>query len=85
MRVSQPVSPAPGVTRKHPVAVANARGEVLIVWTEGTAWAKGGSIAWQLFDKSGKPQGEKGKAPGLPAWSLTTAYAKPNGDFAVIY
>ena len=32
--------------RKHPSIAANRRGEVLLAWTEGTGWAKGGSVAW---------------------------------------
>jgi len=42
-KVSQPVSPA--TKGKHPVAVGNARGEVLLAWTEGTGWGKGGAVA----------------------------------------
>jgi hypothetical protein len=84
-QMAQPVSPAAGVKRKHPVAIGNANGETLLVWTEGTAWAKGGSIAWQLFNRNGTPKGEVAKAPGLPVWSLATAFAKPDGTFAVIY
>lgn len=85
MQVSPPVSPASSVPRKHPVAVANSEGEILLVWTEGTGWAKGGSIAWQFFNRDGTPQSEKGRAPGLPVWSLPTAYAKPDGRFVVIF
>jgi hypothetical protein len=85
MQVSRPVSPLAGLKRKHPVAVANASGETLFVWTEGTGWAKGGSLAWQLYDKDGKPAGEKQRAPGVPVWSLPTAYARADGTFAIVY
>lgn len=85
MKATSPISPERGPKKKHPVAVANRAGEVLLVWTEGTAWAKGGSVHWQRFDATGKPVGKPGRAEGLPAWSLATAYAKPNGEFAVIY
>ena len=85
MQVSRPVSPLAGLKRKHPVAVANAKGETLFVWTEGTGWAKGGSIAWQVFDKEGNAVGEKSRAPGLPVWGLPTAFAKADGGFAIIY
>jgi hypothetical protein len=38
--------------RKHPRIVVGHRGSrVLLVWTEGTAWAKAGSLAWQVFDE----------------------------------
>src|SRR6266853_1454763 len=55
LKVSPPVSPPGRAKRKHPVAVANGRGEVLVAWAEGTGWEKGGAVAWQLFDPSGKP------------------------------
>jgi hypothetical protein len=67
------------------VAVANGKGETLLAWTEGTGWAKGGSLAWQLYDSEGKPTSEKGRAEGVPVWSLATAVAKPDGRFVVIY
>jgi len=45
----QPVSPipAPGATgkRNHPVIATNSCGETVLVWTEGTGWKKGGSLA----------------------------------------
>jgi len=83
--VSTPFSPPGSAKRKHPVAVLNNKGTVLIVWTEGTAWQKGGSAVWQLFDSSLKPSGEQSRADGVPVWSFVAAYAKPNGDFVLIY
>jgi len=71
--------------RRQPVAAANGKGELLLAWTEGTAWAKGGSVAWQLFDGNGKAMGEPARAEGVPVWSLVAAYAKPSGEFVVIY
>lgn len=85
MQVSRPASPMSGPKRRHPVAVANAKGETLLVWTEGTGWAKGGSVSWQLFDQEGNAVGEKGRAPGVPVWSLATAFAKPDGGFVIVY
>jgi hypothetical protein len=84
-RVSRPTMPMSGLKRKHPVAIANASGETLFVWTEGTGWAKGGSVAWQIYDKTGQPTAEKGKAEGVPVWSLATAFATPDGNFTVVY
>jgi hypothetical protein len=78
-------SPTGSTKRRQPVAAVNAKGETLLAWTEGTAWAKGGSAAWQLFDQNGKPIGQPAHADGVPVWSLVAAYAKPNGDFVVIY
>jgi hypothetical protein len=72
--------------RKHPVAVGNARGEALLAWTEGTAWQRGGSLAWQVFDESGNPTEIKGREPGvIPVWGLVTAFAQPDAGFTIIY
>jgi hypothetical protein len=82
-KVSSPVSPE--TKGKHPVAVGNAAGEVLLVWTEGTGWAKGGAVAWQIYDEAGNPTSEKGRAEGVPTWSLVTGVTKPDGGFIIIY
>jgi hypothetical protein len=85
MQVSRPIAPLAGAKKKHPVAVANANGETLFVWTEGTGWAKGGSVVWQIFDQDGKPIGEKGRAPGVPVWSLPTGFTRADGGFVIVY
>ncbi|HEV2209489.1 MAG TPA: hypothetical protein VG167_11975 [Verrucomicrobiae bacterium] len=82
-KVSTPVSPER--KGKYPVAVANARGEVLLVWVEGMAWAKGGAVAWQIYGADGEPISEVGRAEGVPAWSFAAAYAQPAGDFVLVY
>jgi hypothetical protein len=86
---SQASSPAgaPGSTnnRKHPVVTANARGETLLVWTEGTGWNRGGSLAWQMYDKSGAPSSEQGRTPGVPTWSFGAAAVRPDGGFVIVY
>ncbi|HZF41371.1 MAG TPA: hypothetical protein VE715_21285 [Blastocatellia bacterium] len=78
-------APAPTGKRKHPAIATNARGATILVWTEGTGWKKGGSLAWQVFDKNGNPVGEMGAAQGVPVWGLATAVAETDGKFAVIY
>lgn len=80
---SLPVSPEE--KGKHPVVIGNAAGEVLLVWTVGTAWGKGGAVAWQLYDEADRPIPEKGRAEGVPAWSLASAFAKPDGNFVIVY
>lgn len=83
---SQPVA-APGTAenRKHPVVVATADGRLLFAWTEGTGWAKGGSLAWQVYDKNGQPAAEKGRVEGVPVWSLLSAFARPDGSFVLVH
>jgi hypothetical protein len=85
-KLSDPVAaPGPGNDRKFPAAVSNSRGDVLLAWTEGTAWKRGGSLAWQVFDKQGRPSEVKGGAPGVPVWSLVAAFSDPRGGFCIIY
>ena len=81
------VTAAPGDdrTRKHPALAAGAGGEVLLAWTEGTAWNKGGTAAWQVFGADARPIGESGRATGVPVWGLAAAYPRPAGGFTVVY
>jgi hypothetical protein len=57
----------------------------MLVWTERTGWARGGSIAWQVFDGTGRPSGPIASAPSLPVWSFASAVARPDGGFVVLY
>lgn len=79
--------PVPGEAkgRKHPRLAINTRGEAILVWSEGSGWKRGGSLAWQLFDSTGKPAGDKGSAPGLPVWSFGAAAAHRDGGFTIFY
>ena len=86
-KVSKP-TPAPGTgpNRKHPAVAINGQGETLLVWTEGTAWQRGGTLAWQVFDTAGRATGEKGSLPGgIGVWSLATAIAGPDGRFIIFH
>lgn len=78
-------APGSNRSRKHPALAVNARGDVLLAWTEGTAWNKGGSAAWQAFDAAGRANSERGHADGVPVWGLVSAYARPDGGFAVVH
>jgi hypothetical protein len=82
-KLSSPVSPE--TPAKHPVAVANKDGDVLLVWCEGTGWAKGGAVAWQIYDPQGQPLGTGGRKDGVRAWSSATALALADGGFEIIY
>lgn len=78
-------APGKGENRKHPVAVGNNRGETLLVWTEDTGWNKGGTLAWQVFDETGKLTERRGEAQDVPVWSLPTAFANADGGFTIVY
>jgi hypothetical protein len=83
---SAPIAaPGAGHGRKHPAVAVNANGEILLVWTEGMGWARGGSLAWQVYDRAGKPTAERGQAAGVPVWSLVAAFVRPDGRFAIVY
>jgi hypothetical protein len=70
---------------KHPAVAIDKDGNILIAWALGTGWQKGGSVAWQVFDRELKPiAGARGIADGLPAWSRPAAFPVSNG-FVVVY
>jgi hypothetical protein len=64
----------------------NKKGEVILVWTEGTGWQKGGRLAWQVYDPSGRPTEEHGLVAGaIPVWGLATVVAQPDDRFLIIH
>jgi hypothetical protein len=77
---------APGAakSRRHPRIAVGPKGRTLMIWTEGTGWARGGSLAWQLYDGGDKPTGEEGMQAGVPAWSFGAVVAAGK-KFVVIY
>ena len=82
-------SPGKSGRQRHPTLAANGR-EVLLAWTEGMGWNKGGSLAWQVYDANDRPamnakSAEYGRADGVPVWSLISAVALPDGRFAIVY
>lgn len=79
------LSPPDTGKRKHPSIAQNNRGDILLAWIENSGWAKGGTLAWQLFDSSGKPLGEKNGGAALKPWSLLSAVAKSDGSFLIVY
>jgi hypothetical protein len=77
--------PGSGPVRKHPAVAVNGRGEIIVVWTEGAGWQKGGALAWQVFDKAGKPTEQKGRVDaGIPVWGLPTVVVT-DGGFTILH
>ena len=82
------IQPAPGTgkNRKYPVLATNAAGGTLLAWTENTSWANGGQVKWQLYTADGQALAAgAGGSPGLPAWDAIAAFARPDGNFEVIF
>jgi hypothetical protein len=73
-----------GTNRKHPSVAVNAAGIHLVAWTEGTAWNRGGTVAWELFAPDGKPIESDTDAGDVPTWGLVAAVAQPDGSFLVV-
>ncbi len=80
---SAPIFPSGDPTGRW--GAGNARGQIMLAWTEGMGWQKGGAVAWQVFDKEGKPLGDIGRARGVPTWSVVAVFANPDGSFTVVY
>lgn len=78
-------APGTGTLRKYPALAVNSAGDTLFAWTDGTSWGKGGSLGWQVFDRSGKPIGKEGSLERVPAWSFGAVFAKPDGSFVLVY
>ncbi len=72
--------------RKHPTfAIGRSEARPLLVaWTEGTGWEKGGSLAWECLDAKGARL-DSGRLDGVPVWSYAAAVAEPDGSFTLIY
>jgi hypothetical protein len=84
--VARPISPPGGGTRKHPALAVNAEGETIVVWAEDTGWKRGGSLAWRIFDQTGRATREMGSVKdGIPVWSLPAVVALPDARFVIIH
>jgi hypothetical protein len=82
-----PPIPAPGQgnNRKHPTLAVNGEGKMLLAWTEGTGWNRGGSLVWQLYDAKGQLTNVKGRSPGVLTWGLLSAITLPDGGFLLLH
>jgi hypothetical protein len=78
-------APGTGVNRKYPALAVNKNGQILLAWTENMAWGKGGSVVWQAWNRNLRPEAAHGQISGVPGWSLVAAFARPDGNFIVIY
>jgi hypothetical protein len=84
MRSSSPQAMQGSGIRKHPAVAINAAGDRLFAWTEGTAWARGGSAAWELRGGDGRQLGAAADAGPVPVWGLVAAVARADGSFLIL-
>lgn len=71
--------------RKHPSVAINTAGVTLVAWTEGTGWARGGTLAWEAVDRDGRRLGAQSNAAPVPVWGLVAAVARPDGSFLLLH
>jgi hypothetical protein len=85
-RLVSPVTPMAGTgLRKHPSVAIDAAGDRLIAWTEGTAWARGGTVAWELRNRAGATQASAANAGKVPVWGLVSAIARGDASFLILH
>lgn len=70
--------------RKHPRLAVNGKGDRLLVWTDGTGWQKGGSLAWEVLRKDGSKD-VGAISDGAAVWSFAAVVAGGDGRFVLIY
>jgi hypothetical protein len=78
-------APGAGSNRKHPSLAFNKHGDMLLAWTEGTGWNRGGALAWQMYDKTGKATESGRRAGAIPVWGLPAVIAEPDGRFVILH
>ncbi len=88
--VDPTTAPGNGKKTRSPVLACNSKGDVLFAWSEAEEprqFMRGGDLAWRVYDRNGDPITEKQVLPGGVGarWSKPSAYAKPDGDFVIMY
>lgn len=76
--------PGQNPKRKYPALARNRRGETLLAWVEGAGWERGGTLGWQLFDKTGRPTLACNAPQAVPVWSFPALLVRPDDGFTVI-
>jgi hypothetical protein len=54
------------------------------MWTEGTGWKKGGSLAYRLYDPAGHPSEAK-KQLAVTRLVFRGGIATPDNTFSIVY
>ena len=81
-KASSPVSPEKQA--KHPVVIANDKGETLFVWAQGQGETNQATLPGSFTMPTPDPV-RKGPRRRPQTWSLPTAFSEPDGNFTIIY
>lgn len=86
-KLGQVITPERGEAgRKYPSVSIDESGAVLLAWAEGTAFRRGGTLAYQLFNASGKPVGLVRRIDrGIPVFGLPATAPLPGGGFLLVH
>jgi hypothetical protein len=59
---------------------------VLVAWTEGTGWQRGGELAWRTVGLNSSSQDSPvQRLPGVPVWGSVAAWRESDGSVTVLY
>lgn len=84
-QIPNPITVGQANGEKYPALAENKAGDLLVAWTEGMGWNRGGSLSWELRNRTGKVTADPGGIKGVPAWSLIAAYPRKDGSFVILY
>ncbi len=84
-QISAVTAMAGTAVRKHPSVAIDVAGDRLIAWTEGTAWARGGTVAWEVRNRWDERIASRANAGVVPVWGLVSAVARPDGSFLILH
>lgn len=76
-------APGKGKVRKHPAIAEDHDLQVLLCWTDGTGWKRGGKLEWQVFKSQSRPQGEPCGGASVPVWGMPAAVSI-HGRFFIV-
>ena len=78
-------TPAPEWDEIYPTALANANGDVLLVWQVGPMAVQGtATVKWARYDKEGRPTGETGVVGQSFAGTKATAFVGTDDSFYIV-
>jgi len=71
---------------KYPSIAINSKGDRLTTWSTDTGWGKGGYVQYQVANRNGMVISQSNRPGFSPAaYSFSSAYALPTGNFVIFY